>query len=659
MLRIFFIAQLFFLTLIILPVNAIAAVNCDGLSKAECLFTNGQCFFYQGKSTESEHCAPVYGGVGPKCSSGLEPIYCYNDQKCISNSNDYYCEQIPTPQVPSCPIGTKSGGLTYSCTTSCSSGYERPIYSCTSGECCLVDESAKPECPVGSVSNGYRYSCTFSCPSGYERPLYSCGASGTCCYTTTNSTISPIPSNNPSTSPIPPSNPDPNACEKIDNNDNAFQCMSSCTGGWNTPTSSQTGVYSCVTGICCRNDSIYFKRPGKGGLENSTTPPPSSGVSVSPPISRGSKTIACGSYENQLRWIDTYCEPPNATTGTHFEAAKAANRYYCDKVHYEEYDCKDGTKDLFPVPNSDTCRKEPWCPAPAGSSEGTGDLCPGGAGVVISNNKCPADKPLCNKPINGVQAECVAPYSKFNSQYCSRNDVCNSNYCASQGTGRNAQGQPYPLTSICAKNPSDASQPTCEEQRCTVNANCDSVCNDAGRDNFICVNEKCQYVGSGPTPTPGTSSRPTSTPAPTSTDNSWQADCPNTNSNGSQNICALNSCPAGYEPHSSTGTPGGTNGDRVCNYFEQVQTGYKCCTQRATGTNTPTPQATTPPTPTPTIPRQTLTPPSVSSCSGDYQNYVRGTICWTASTCYDIYTNSSGSECYRDYSGSNCSFCAQ
>jgi hypothetical protein len=142
---------------------------------------------------------------------------------------------------------------------------------------------------------------------------------------------------------------------------------------------------------------------------------------------------------------------------------------------------------------------------------------------------------------------------------------------------------------------------TCEQTVCTNFTDCSPVCGSSidAETKFTCGGNKyCQMIGNNkppntPTPTPGSGGgqNPTVTPIP-----SDSADCPYINTSGPNigdyNAC-LSSCSAypGYIQHSSVGTPGGTNGNALCERVNGKPNA--CCTKTSTGS---TPGGATPTT---------------------------------------------------------------
>lgn len=212
--------------------------------------------------------------------------------------------------------------------------------------------------------------------------------------------------------------------------------------------------------------------------------------------------------------------------GFSFDHAKAnqpkgPNHPYCGKLHQRVYTCSDNTPGTVDLPNDGICDADPWCPDP---TIGTGDTCPANATGVAGNGKCPANKPLCNNPGTPVTPECVAPGDKDNTQFCSKKEVCNSNYCDS-------------ATKTCKDNPVPGNGPTCEQKHCysSGSAECKVPCNDPSGNNYTCEANRCKFIGSGATPT----KEPTATPiqgSPTPTPTPFN-DCPIIDSDGLPNTC--------------------------------------------------------------------------------------------------------------------------
>lgn len=66
--------------------------------------------------------------------------------------------------------------------------------------------------------------------------------------------------------------------------------------------------------------------------------------------------------------------PPNFVNG-YFDSARATpgNTAYCGKTFAAAYECKNGTSEFVPYPESDKCSEEPWCPAGNGNGDGEDD----------------------------------------------------------------------------------------------------------------------------------------------------------------------------------------------------------------------------------------------------------------------------------------------
>ncbi len=423
--------------------------------------------------------------------------------------------------------------------------------------------------------------------------------------------------------------PDRNGGEQI------FFCQASSTCA--SPLTKYSGDYdSClvsgVAGTCCYNKAKYDERKESKVGTGSTGSCPGQ-CSLERPT-KASATCSSGEWhydETDLakaKELDSYCgggycwqcvgstkstttvtptpttlpasKDPCATKGGSIPGAptqlcdgkaydndeaakpKGASHPYCGKKYELEYTCANGDKEKIVPTGPNVCEYDPWCPDGTPTT-GTGEDCDG-APNAASNKKCPANKPLCNKPGGTITPECVASRSQTDGKFCSGNEVCVSNLCKPEAG----------LPSKCAENPSGAPPTATPTPIGTPSDSCPVVDPSDGRPNTCygssdkaqaaidipgyslkstdpnaLPNLSCSQHTSGKNPWCWHKDAPSAaTPTPATT---LGADCPNIDADGKPNSCAdKNDCPLGYEHK----TPN-NGGDAMCTGFRGAESW--CC----------------------------------------------------------------------------------
>lgn len=399
--------------------------------------------------------------------------------------------------------------------------------------------------------------------------------------------------------------------------------------------------------VCCVKKSL-------GTQSGGTTPAPGGGTTspggtTTTPNPGRPEAFACEFHHGQASYIGAFCGSADGKTHNSFDQTKAQARTFCPMTYIDAYKCVDGTDDYFPISGNSTCAQPPWCPS-----------------TVVTSTP-------------GPDKNCTA----YQGQTCHANDYTNSIYCCESNKNLECVKSGTSINYTCqykggvAFTPTPGASGNCVPGgygggigcKCITGGGCTAggcypsaeSTNTSDSSHWFCSSGLRTWCEKSQTTVPNASAcgtaTPYSTPTPTLPDISYQADCPNVNPGGSQNACILGgSCPAGYEQHSSTGTPGGTNGNRVCTEFEGGITAM-CCTRVA---GSPGPVVTSAPTPTPTPLPATYHPTgpwiplsSVGACPAGLVGYWKGTYCDTDGTYYDVYCDATGTP-WRNPAGQTC-----
>lgn len=126
--------------------------------------------------------------------------------------------------------------------------------------------------------------------------------------------------------------------------------------------------------------------------------------------------------------------PPNFVNG-YFDSARATpgNTAYCEKTYAAAYECKDGTSEYVPYPESNKCSEEPWCPAGTGNG-GTTTNTPT-PGSTAGSNPCVDAGGTCLINSSGGKA-CGTTGGKwtYSTEDCKSTTIC---YKCQGSTGGN------------------------------------------------------------------------------------------------------------------------------------------------------------------------------------------------------------------------------
>ncbi len=449
-----------------------------------------------------------------------------------------------------------------------------------------------------------------------------------------------------------------NTCESVDNDDNhdgvnggpgdAFKCASTCSAPFSNENRNGQPNFKCTTGICCVNLDIYHARPKNspvkpdtsGGSSGGTTPGATTpGTTTNTPVPNRPEAFPCEFHKGQKTYLGAYCGSADGKTHEQFDPTKAASKAFCSMTYIDAYKCIDDTDVYFPIPGNTTCASAPWCPGPK-TTPGPDAGC-----KAYQAQPCTLKD---GKPDYSNSLSCCAPNQNLE--------------CVDRAKTGNPQCQ-YINDTPFTPTPGSPSTEDCATQIANRRGSMGCACPDGGgcgtglgcyaeaggsmSDNKTwkcstgpgkwCEKSKTEVENAAACGT----ATPYKTPTPTPKDLSYQADCPNTNPDSSPNACVLGtSCPTGYEQHASTGTPGGTNGNKACTEFEGGQPSI-CCTKKAGSTG---PVATSAPTPTPTPLSSSSKPTgpnipfsSVGTCPAGLEGYWKGTYCDTDKSYYDVY----------------------
>lgn len=466
--------------------------------------------------------------------------------------------------------------------------------------------------------------------------------------------------------------PGTRTCEEVDNkplgpgvplSDKTFHCKSKCTEGTEEDKTGQGALYTCTGTLkCCKDIAKYSQHYGSN-IGNGTTPAPGGGTTApggdtkTSPNPGRPEAFPCEFHGGQASYIGSFCGSADGKTHNQFDQTKAQTKTFCTMTYIDAYKCIDGTEDYFPIAGNTTCAQPPWCPSAVPTSTPGQD-----AGcVAYQGQTChPGDysnKIYCCEPNKNL--ECTNPNSAFpNSYTCQyKGGVAftptpgASNNCSAANFGNWGVGCACPTgggcggTLGCYKEASGKVFPPDNPngQFCATGRWCAQSQTDVAN-TAVCMSST-PYVSPSPTDSSGGGS-------------GYQADCPNQNADGSQNACILGSaCPVGYTRHSSTGTPGGTDGSKVCTEFEGGQPSV-CCTRQPGSTN---PTVTSAPTPTPTPLPRTFHPngpwiplSSVGACPAGLVGYWKGTFCDSDNAYYDVYCDAAGTPRRNVVTGITC-----
>lgn len=653
-----------------------SSVDCSTKDRNSCENSNQQCFWYRGYTSDPFYssggeCRKNNGDMcnrndGTLCGGG----HCYKDQVCMDGQ---YC-------ASGCPSG---GQCTFQC-----GGYA-PSSRSSSDTC-----STYPDHLSGSAgTTGYAYCSDSKCKDGeidVTSSKYTCSAEF-CCYG----------KGSPGTNTGHIHNP----CDDEGNADHAFACFdaSSCPADHSHSTNN-SGLYSCAPrgGICCgtrdpHSGTIHGGGPGAGGGTTgggtNTTP---TAAKVDDVCSRAGKgqldSSVGGPYPG---YINATCDKKEIGE-TDPSKAQPGRKYY-DKYQCTQSSGPDGKYVYVESPSANNvCDHFPWIDDGA-----TLPKC-------YSANDPKRTSPIDCAATNGSNWVCTFDYtSTGNNASATHCSPDGKRWCPTASTWvTDAQG--------CGGLQAGIGQTCGEDKQCAdypQGARCKP---------FGSSGNTCQWPGgTPPPPTPGASTS-CSTPGlkgtgcPCSSQNSCgcatshnpelsldgdnryycvpfpavQQWCNRTQSlmpNGSEakcqgstaystptptinpavytsclddgnHLCAKpNQCADGYGP---TNNPLANQACAMYNpstplcYVKGATPLSSCTTGSGGGTGSANPSI----SPAASGPALKTAPQPCTDINNS--KYSTGTFCSSTTSCFDIYTDTSGNECSRVYSGATCTFCA-